>query len=121
MAQKEVIDRNLSDVTVEDILAGASGNTSVSKAKKAIGMMKQQFADLAFENQQLELKKKKISMELKKHPTLVAFAELKKQIRRNKKRMEQLVCIYQGGLKLADELGIKIDTSVMKMIQEGRD
>ena len=117
---KEVITMpELSDTTVEDVLQQVSGKMTPAKAKKALAEMKQKFIDLAFENGQLETKKKRVEMQMKQHPTMKAYYELKKQIRNNKKLMKQYAAVYQGGLTLAKSLGIKVDMSVVKMIQEG--
>lgn len=115
--QKKVTETpELSDMTVEEILSG----DSKVRAKHAIADMKSAFINLAFENEQLVLKKKRIEQELKKQPTIIAFNDLKKEIRKNKKLLEQYAAIYQGGLQLADKLGIKIDVTVMKRLQEGK-
>ena len=119
---KEVITMpELSDTTVEDVLQQVSGKMTPAKAKKALAEMKQKFIDLAFENGQLETKKKRVEIQMKQHPTMKAYYELKKQIRNNKKLMNQYAAVYQGGLQLAKSLGIKVDMSVVKMIAEGQD
>lgn len=111
----------LSGTTIDDVMQEFSGKMTPNKAKKALAEMKQRFIDLAFENGQLETKKKRVEMQIKQHPTMKAYYELKKQIRNNKKLMKQYAAVYQGGLQLAKSLGIKVDMSVVKMIAEGQD
>lgn len=115
---KDTIERpEMSDLTVEEVLGTA---TKSSKTKKALDEMKARFSALAFETEQLNIKKKRVEKEIKQHPTIRAYYELKKQIRKNKKMMEQYAAIYQGGLQLAKTLGIKVDKSLLGMIQEGQ-
>ena len=113
---KEVTTKpELSETTVDDILS--SNNISGKKAKQALAEIKEKFTTLAFETEQLNIKKKRVEMELKKHPTIQAYDALKKEIRKNKKQMEQYAAVYQGGLQLAKKLGIRVDMSVIKMIK----
>ena len=115
---KETTRPELSDLSVDEVLQEFNGKMTPTKAKKTLSEMKQRFIDLAFENGQLETKKKRVEIQLKQHPTMKAYYELKKKIRENKKLMKQYAAIYQGGLQLAKSLGIKVDMSVVRMIEE---
>ena len=112
MSKQTTTKPELSTTSIEDLLPG----NNQDKAQRVIAEMRKEFTDLAMKNQELILSKKDVEMQLKKHPTMIAYANLKKEIRQNKKKLEQLSAIYQGGLKFAEKLGIKIDTSVMKML-----
>ena len=113
MKDEKFLERELSEKTIEDFLPNGS---SKKKAQQAIGEMRQAFAVIALETQDLMIKKKKVELELAKVPVMQGLKDLKKKIRSNKKRMEQLAAILQGGMQLAEKLGIKVDSSVMKMI-----
>lgn len=124
MAEKKeiLVLEDAGDTFIEDLnldnIADMPARKQKELARDAMLELRKRIQDCAVETLQKEVKMKKAARELKAHPTIMAFNQLKKDINRNKKMMEKLTTFYMGGMTLIAKMGLKLDAGTMKQLKE---
>ncbi|TRZ52169.1 hypothetical protein D4R99_03210 [bacterium] len=106
------------DLTALESVTDTSSRRQKDAAKGQLIELKKRILDIQFNNLERETKLRKATAELKKHPTIMACAALRKEILKDRKIIDGLMNVYMGALNMTQRVGIKLDAKTLKELKE---